>query len=92
MWIGKIDGPSIKYRIEKATSAEDQKLFGNCLRNSRPLISFGNEFLQSLDKKIEKNLWIDILNVPKNHPKSQPFFDKMIQLNYIDDKLYIRIF
>ena len=43
-----------------------------------------------MHKQLEKNIWVDIFNVGKNHPKSQPFVDKVIGFNNDQGDIFIR--
>lgn len=91
LYIGKYpEGPTIKYLIKNCVAGNDLRYTGNCLKSSRPILSFGSEFQNNIQKKLEKNLWVDILNVPNNHPKSQPFVDKIFAFNYVKGISYFR--
>ncbi len=70
--------------------SNDLKFTGNCLLGSRPILFFNNDFNTYLNRKLEKNLWVDAMNVGKNHPKSQPFIDKVMSFNYDRGNLFIR--
>ena len=37
-----------------------------------------------------KELFIQTFGVPKGHPKSQPFFDRVYTFSLIDDKIWFR--
>lgn len=84
------EGPTIKYLIKESNQSEDTRFLGNCLKGSRPILVFSNEFSENDVFKIQKNLWVDLFNVPKNHPKSQPFIDKVFSFQYDDGLIYLR--
>ena len=45
MWISKSpNGPSFKFMVENIHTYDELKLTGNCLKYSRPLISFDGHF------------------------------------------------
>ncbi len=93
LWVGKYpDGPTLKYQVDSCNHAKDKRFLGNCLKSSRPILSFDSSFQNSIVKKIEKNIWVDALNVPKNHPKSQPFIDKIYSFKHFNGKLEFRNF
>lgn len=69
--VGKYpNGPTLKYQIIDCNQSDDTRFMGNCLKGSRPILIFSSDFRSSNLKKLEKNIWIDVLNLPKNHPKS----------------------
>ena len=45
VWLGKYpEGPTVKFHASDYVSAESYKFLGNCLRHSRPVLSFGADF------------------------------------------------
>lgn len=45
MWIGKFpNGPSVKFLVENIHTSHELKLSGNCLKGSRPVLSFDGHF------------------------------------------------
>ena len=48
MWIGKYpSGPCAKFQINGVNASTELKMTGNCLKGSRPILSFDNAFLPS---------------------------------------------
>ena len=94
MYMGSYpDGPTFKFLVSNFASAENHKFLGNCLRHSRPILSFGSAFGSDQPKlKLLRQLFVGIFSVPKNHPKSQPFIDKTITFDYINEMIEIRVF
>ena len=93
LFVGKYpDGPTIQYKVQDYNTFDDVWFLGNSLLASRPILSFGKCFGDENMRKVEKNIWVDILNLPKNHPKSQPFIDKVISLDYQDGLLVFWVF
>ena len=93
LWLCRYpDGPSIYYQVNNVVAAEDHKLLGNCLKASRAFLSFDDNFNKSAHLSLQKAMLVDAFNLPKNHPKAQPFFDKTFSFNYnaIDDTVYFR--
>ena len=91
LWIAKFpNGPSVKFRLSEIVLAETTKFHGNCLKASRPILSFDAEFLNSIENTLVKNLLVDCFNIPKNHPKSQPFFDKVFSFNFHNKIIHFR--
>jgi ribosome biogenesis protein BRX1 len=93
IWLGKFpNGPTVKLNVPEIVSAENFKFLGNCLRHSRSILSFGSDFHNKPEYSLLKNLFVDIFNLPKEHPKSQPFFDKVISFEVINGLIYIRLY
>lgn len=63
---------------------------GNCLKGSRPLLSFDPQFTKDAHYCLLKELLIQIFGVPKNHPKSQPFFDHVYTFMILDNRIWFR--
>merc|ERR1712110_536890 len=93
MWVSDVArGPSAKFQVENIHTAAELKLTGNCLKGSRPLLSFDMSF-SSPDKPhlhVLKELFIQTFGIPKSHPRSQPFFDRVYTFSLIDDKIWFR--
>lgn len=89
MWISNVPrGPSIKFQVENVHTMAELKLTGNCLKGSRPLLSFDKSFgggkKGSSGSKggqghmvLMRELLTQVFGVPNMHPKSQPFFDRV---------------
>ena len=48
---------------------EGLKLTGNCLRSSRPILSFDPKFDDEPHWKLIKEMFTQIFGTPKSHPK-----------------------
>lgn len=93
MWLANAElGPSVKFLVENIHTMGEMKLTGNCLRGSRPLLSFDQEFTQQPHLAVIKELLIQIFGVPNHHPKSQPFIDRVITFTYLDNRIWYRHF
>ncbi|XP_052892556.1 ribosome biogenesis protein BRX1 homolog [Anopheles moucheti] len=93
MWLANAGvGPSVKFLIENIHTMGEMKLTGNCLRGSRPLISFSEEFTKHPHLLLIKELLVQIFGVPNHHPKSQPFVDRVITFTYLDNRIWYRHF
>uniref|UniRef100_A0A182PB64 Ribosome biogenesis protein BRX1 homolog n=1 Tax=Anopheles epiroticus TaxID=199890 RepID=A0A182PB64_9DIPT len=93
MWLANASvGPSVKFLIENIHTMGEMKLTGNCLRGSRPLISFSEEFTKLPHLLVIKELLVQIFGVPNHHPKSQPFIDRVITFTYLDNRIWYRHF
>jgi ribosome biogenesis protein BRX1 len=66
------------------------KLTGNCLKYSRPMLSFDQAFDTTPFLQLTKELLQQAFNTPKNHPKSKPFIDHVISFSYYDGRVWFR--
>lgn len=93
MWLANCpNGPSIKFLIENVHTMGELKLTGNCLRGTRPLLSFDSKFDEIPHLSLLKELMTQIFGVPNYHPKSQPFFDHVYTFTYLDNRIWFRNF
>lgn len=68
------------------------KMTGNCLKGSRPLLSFDENFNAKPQYSILRELLTQIFGVPNQHPKSQPFFDHVYTFSILDNRIWFRNF
>ncbi|XP_055530345.1 ribosome biogenesis protein BRX1 homolog [Wyeomyia smithii] len=93
MWLANVnEGPSVKFLIENVNTMGEMKLTGNCLRGSRPILSFDQEFTKQPHMAVIKELLTQIFGVPNHHPKSQPFVDRVISFTCLDNRIWYRHF
>jgi ribosome biogenesis protein BRX1 len=93
MWISAIPhGPSAKFSLENMHSMEELKLTGNCLKGSRPVLSFNEEFDSAPHLKLLKEIFVQTMGTPNHHPKSQPFVDHVLNFSIVDNKIWVRNF
>ncbi|CAF0703845.1 unnamed protein product [Brachionus calyciflorus] len=85
-------GPSVKFSLENMHTMEELKLTGNCLKGSRPLLAFNDEFDSEPHWKLIKELLIQVMGTPYHHPKSQPFVDHVLNFSILDNKIWVRNF
>ncbi|CAH1966600.1 unnamed protein product [Acanthoscelides obtectus] len=91
MWLANVpNGPSVKFLIENASTMDELKLTGNCLRGSRPVLSFDPAFNEKPHYSLLKEVFTQIFGVPKHHPKSQPFFDHVYTFSVLDNRIWFR--
>ena len=112
LWISPnvAGGPSAKFRVHNINTMNELSFNGNCLKGSRPILTFDSGFdaepHMKLLKKMFTKVWIfplfqntfygiifQIFYVPKNHPKSKPYFDHIINFGLTADKrIWIRYY
>lgn len=65
---------------------------GNCLRGSRPVLSFDSTFTSSPHLILIEELLTHIFGVPKGARKTKPFVDHVMGFTIADGKIWIRCF
>lgn len=91
LWASNINGgPSVKFLVSGVHTMADIKLIGNCLRGSRPILSFDQHFDKVPHLQLIKELFVQIFNVPYKHPKSQPFIDHVVTFTFLDGHIWFR--
>lgn len=91
LWASNINGgPSVKFLVKNIHTMADIKLIGNCLRGSRPVLSFDEHFNKIPHLQLIKEIFVQIFNVPYKHPKSQPFVDHVATFSFLDGHIWFR--
>ena len=65
---------------------------GNCLKGSRPILSFDATFSSQPHLLVIKELLTHIFSVPKGARKTKPFVDHVMGFTLADGKIWIRCF
>ena len=65
---------------------------GNCLRGSRPILSFSPNFDTDPHLQLIKELFTHVFGVPKTSRKTKPFIDHVMGFTFADGKIWIRCF
>jgi ribosome biogenesis protein BRX1 len=90
LWMGRVGtnvGPSAKFHVTNIHTMDELRLTGNCMKGSRPILSFDTSFGQLGHLKLLKELFTDIFGIPRGHPKSKPFVDRVMSFYYADKKV-----
>ncbi len=66
---------------------DELKLTGNCMKGSRPILSFDKSFEEREELNLIKHLFVDVFGTPRGHPKSKPFVDRVMGFYYGDGKV-----
>ncbi|XP_071152746.1 ribosome biogenesis protein BRX1 homolog [Mytilus galloprovincialis] len=91
MWIANAPrGPSVKFLVENVHTMLELKMTGNCLKGSRPLLSFDKTFDSEPHWTLMKELFTQIFSTPNYHPKSQPFYDNVYTFSIHDNRIWFR--
>lgn len=63
---------------------------GNCLKGSRPILSFDATFEKEPHLQVIKELFLHIFGVPQGARKSKPFIDHVMAFTVADGKIWVR--
>jgi len=93
VWMSKApNGPTIKFQCTNVHTQGELKLTGNCLKGSRPLISFDGSFKEEPHFRLVKEVLTQIFAVPRGNVKSKPFIDHIYQFSVVDGRIWFRNF
>ena len=93
LWISHFpNGPSIKFLVQNLHSSEEMRLSGNCLKGTRPFLSFDSSFKGPSHLKLIQQMLSQTFAVPDKHPKSMPFFDHVFSFSHCFDQIFFRNF
>ncbi|GMM51351.1 ribosome biogenesis protein [Starmerella bacillaris] len=91
MWLAKApNGPTIKFHIMNLHTMDEMNFIGNCLKGSRPVLSFGKEFESAPQYLLMKEMFTHIFGVPPRARKSKPFLDHVLSFSIVDNKVWVR--
>eukprot|EP01083_Nonionella_stella_P101172 286472_1 len=69
---------------------DELRMTGNCMKASRPILSFDESFNGREELQLLKCLFMDTFGTPRGHPKSKPFVDRVMGFYYVDGKIWVR--
>ncbi|CAI5446313.1 unnamed protein product [Caenorhabditis angaria] len=94
LWMSNVNsGPSMKFLVHNVHTMKELKMSGNCLKASRPILSFDDAFDQKPQLKLIKTMLIQTLGTPNHHPRSQPFVDHVFNFSVGEnDRIWFRNF
>jgi ribosome biogenesis protein BRX1 len=90
LWMGRVGtnvGPSVRFHVSNIHTMDELRLTGNCMKGSRPILTFDTNFDQLVHLKLLKELFVDVWGIPRGHPKSKPFVDRIMAFYYADKKV-----
>ncbi|AOW01573.1 Brix domain-domain-containing protein [Yarrowia lipolytica] len=91
MWMAKApNGPTAKFHIQNLHTMDELNFTGNCLRGSRPILSFDSSFDDTPHNAVIKEMLTQTFGVPKGARKSKPFFDHVFTFSLVDNKVWFR--
>lgn len=91
LWMFKSpDGPCAKFQVRNIHALNEIKLMGNCIKYSRPLLSFDKSFDEEPHLKLLKQMFIQTFGSPRGHPKTKPFYDHIICFFNVNNQIFFR--
>jgi ribosome biogenesis protein BRX1 len=69
---------------------EELHFTGNCLKGSRPILSFDASFDKDPYLQVIRELFLHSFGVPQGARKSKPFIDHVMGFTYLDGKIWVR--
>ncbi|KAL6866371.1 Ribosome biogenesis protein brx1 [Amphichorda felina] len=91
MWISKVpNGPTVKMHVQNLHTMEELHFTGNCLKGSRPILSFDAAFEKQPHLRVIKELFTHTFGVPQGARKSKPFIDHVMSFSVADGKIWVR--
>ncbi|KAF2866617.1 ribosome biogenesis protein-like protein Brx1 [Massariosphaeria phaeospora] len=92
-WMSKApNGPTVKMHLQNLHTMEELNFIGNCLKGSRPILSFDAGFEKQAHLRLMKELFTQIFGVPKSSRKVKPFVDHVMGFTLADGKVWIRVY
>lgn len=94
LWLARApNGPSVKFHVVNVHTMDELRLTGNCLKGSRPVLSFDRGFddeARAPHLALVKELLAQVFAPPRGHPKTQPFHDHVLNFGLADGKVWVR--
>ncbi|GMM35054.1 ribosome biogenesis protein [Saccharomycopsis crataegensis] len=91
LWLTKSpNGPSLKFFVQNMSTLDELNFTGNCLKGSRPVLSFDKSFDENIAMQLTKEILIHTFGVPPTSRKIKPFIDHVMTFSIVDGKIWIR--
>ncbi|EOD45672.1 putative ribosome biogenesis protein brx1 protein [Neofusicoccum parvum] len=92
-WLSKPpNGPTVKFHLQNLHTMEELHFTGNCLKGSRPILSFDANFDKQAHFRVIKELLLHTFSVPKGARKTKPFVDHVMSFTVADGKIWVRCY
>ncbi|KAF2172773.1 hypothetical protein M409DRAFT_35391 [Zasmidium cellare ATCC 36951] len=93
IWLSKPpNGPTVKLHCQNIHTMEELNFPGNCLKGSRPVLSFDASFEKQAHTRVIKELLTHTFGVPPTSRKTKPFVDHVMGFTLADGKVWIRCY
>ncbi|ODV84474.1 hypothetical protein CANARDRAFT_29023 [[Candida] arabinofermentans NRRL YB-2248] len=91
LWMSKPpNGPTIKFHVQNLHTLDELNFTGNCLKGSRPILSFDKKFESEPQFELMREMFIHQFGVPPQARKSKPFIDHVMTFSIVDNKIWVR--
>lgn len=92
-WMSKPpNGPTVKMHLQNLHTMEELNFIGNCLKGSRPILSFDAAFEKQAHLRVIKELLTQTFGVPKTSRKVKPFVDHVMGFTVAAGKIWVRVY
>ncbi|QIW98588.1 hypothetical protein AMS68_004106 [Peltaster fructicola] len=93
IWLSKPpNGPTVKMHCQNVHTMEELNFTGNCLKGSRPVLSFDANFDKQAHTRVLKELLTQAFGVPPTSRRTKPFVDHVMGFTLADGKIWIRCY
>ncbi|KAK8006200.1 Brix domain-containing protein [Apiospora marii] len=93
MWMSRVpNGPTVKFHCQNMHTMEELHFVGNCLKGSRPILSFDSAFDKEPYLKVIKQQFMQVFGIPEGSRKSKPFIDHVMSFSIADGKIWLRVY
>ncbi|KAI0441493.1 ribosome biogenesis protein BRX1 [Xylaria telfairii] len=93
LWLSKApNGPTCKFLVSNIHTMEELAFSGNCLKGSRPILSFDKSFDSEPHLQVIKQLFLQIMGVPPLQKRSKPFIDHVLSFSVADGRIFMRVY
>ncbi|BGP55919.1 hypothetical protein JCM8202_005262 [Rhodotorula sphaerocarpa] len=91
LWAAKTpNGPSVRFHVLNSHTMDEMKMTGNCLKGSRPIVVFDQQFDEEPHLRLIKEVLSHIFAVPKTARRAKPFIDHVVNFSIADGKIWFR--
>ena len=92
-WLAKPpNGPTIKFHLQNPHPMDELHFPGNCLKGSRPVLSFDAGFEAAPHWMLMKEVLTHVFAVPKTARKVKPFVDHVMGFTVADGRVWVRCY
>ncbi|KAI6230648.1 Ribosome biogenesis protein BRX1-like protein [Aphelenchoides fujianensis] len=94
LWAADVrGGASVKFLLTNIHTMRELKMAGNCLKGSRPILSFDPQFDKEPHLQVIKEIFKHTFKTPQYLPKSKPFIDHVFNFSLSPDgRIWFRNF
>ncbi|KAK3715447.1 Ribosome biogenesis protein brx1 [Vermiconidia calcicola] len=94
MWLSKPpNGPTVKLHVQNLHTMEELNFTGNCLKGSRPVLSFDRSFEEGgTYLRVLRGLLEQAFGVPQGGRKTKPFVDHVMSFTLVGGKVWVRVY